>query len=161
DVRSLHSVTGLVERTLARAGRIDYFFNNAGISIGGEAHTYRPGDWDDVLDVNLRGVANGVQAVYPVMIRQGGGHIVNTASVAGLLPMAGQLSYTTSKHAIVGLSKSLRVEARRYGVRVSVLCPGIVRTPILRGGKYGRLNMAGLNDKTALELVEETRPMDA
>jgi NAD(P)-dependent dehydrogenase (short-subunit alcohol dehydrogenase family) len=161
DVRSCHSLTSLVERTVARAGRIDCFFNNAGISVGGEAHTYRSCDWDDVLDVNLRGVTNGIQAVYPVMVRQRAGHIVNTASVAGLLPIAGQLSYATSKHAIVGLSKSLRVEAKRYGVRVSVLCPGIVRTAILTGGRYGRLNVAGLDDEKALALVEQTRPMEA
>jgi short-subunit dehydrogenase len=109
----------------------------------------------------LRGVTNGIQAVYPVMIRQHAGHIVNTASVAGLLPIAGQLSYTASKHAVVGLSKGLRVEAKRHGVEVSVLCPGVIRTAILTGGKYGRLNLVGPSDESAQKLIERTRPMDA
>jgi NADP-dependent 3-hydroxy acid dehydrogenase YdfG len=161
DVRAAPSVANLVQRALTRTGRIDYFFNNAGISVGGEAHAYTAGDWDDVLDVNLRGVTNGTHAVYPIMVRQQAGHIVNTASVAGLLPLGGQLSYATSKHAIVGLSKALRVEAKRYGVRVSVLCPGIVRTAILTGGRYGRLNLPGLTEEAARRLTEQVRPMNA
>jgi short-subunit dehydrogenase len=84
-----------------------------------------------VFDVNLRGVVHGIQAVYPIMIGQHSGHIVNTASIAGLATMPGQASYTATKHAIVGISKSLRIEAERHGVRVSVLCPGMVSTPML------------------------------
>src|SRR5580700_4669041 len=84
DVRQLASMARVVDETWARAGRIDLFFNNAGIGVGGEIASYAPRDWDDVFDVNLRGVAYGVQCVYPRMIRQGSGHIVNTASVAGL-----------------------------------------------------------------------------
>src|SRR5262249_34634025 len=82
---------------------------------------------------------NGVQAVYPVMRRQGFGHIVNTASIAGLVPMTGLLSYSASKHAVVGLSTSLRVEAAALGVRVSVLCPGAVGTAVGGGGKFGKV----------------------
>jgi short-subunit dehydrogenase len=81
--------------------------------------------------VNLRGVVHGIQAVYPIMIGQHCGHIVNTASIAGLATMPGQGSYTATKHAIVGISKSLRIEAERHGVQVSVLCPGMVSTPML------------------------------
>src|SRR5262249_354500 len=87
---------------------------------------------------NLRGVVNGVQAVYAVMRRQGFGHIVNTASIAGLLPMPGLLSYSVSKHAVVGLSTSLRIEAAVLGIVVSVLCPGAVETGVVGGGKLGR-----------------------
>ena len=75
------------------------------------------------------------------MIAQGFGHIINTASMAGLLPGPGNVAYTTTKHAVVGLSKSLRAEAAQVGVRVSVLCPGLIRTPILEGGKYGKMLM--------------------
>jgi NAD(P)-dependent dehydrogenase (short-subunit alcohol dehydrogenase family) len=161
DVRSLSSMTHVVEKTVARSGGVDYFFNNAGIGVGGEADTYEARDWDDVIDVNLRGVTNGVQAVYPVMIRRRTGHIVNTASVAGLLPTPGQASYTATKHAVVGLSKSLRVEAKRHGVRVSVLCPGVIRTPILMGGKFGRTNAVGLTPENMRAMWERLRPMDA
>jgi short-subunit dehydrogenase len=84
-----------------------------------------------VIDVNLRGVVHGVQAAYPVMVRQGDGHIVNTASLAGLLPAPGIAPYSATKWAVVGLSLSLRGEGAAKGVRVSVVCPGGVDTPIL------------------------------
>jgi NAD(P)-dependent dehydrogenase (short-subunit alcohol dehydrogenase family) len=160
DVRKLTSMQRVVDETLAKWKRVDYFFNNAGIGVAGEMDGFAPEDWDDVIDVNLRGVAHGVQAVYPVMIRQGSGHIVNTASMAGLVGAAGEGSYTATKHAVVGLTKSLRVEAKRHGVRVSVLCPGAVRTPILTGGKFGRLNFVGLSDRTILDMWATLRPMD-
>ena len=130
----------VVQAVVDAAGRLDFLFNNAGIGVAGEIRHYGPDDWRDVLDVNLLGVIHGVTAAYPLMITQGFGHIVNTASLAGLVaaPMLG--SYTASKFAVVGLSKALRIEARCYGVRVSVICPGIVRTPILEGGRFGRVN---------------------
>jgi NAD(P)-dependent dehydrogenase (short-subunit alcohol dehydrogenase family) len=160
DVRSLSSLARVVEETVARLHSVDYFFNNAGIGVGGEVDTYELPDWDDVIDVNLRGVANGIQAVYPVMIRQGRGHIVNTGSVAGLLAAPSQVSYTATKHAVVGLSKALRLEAKRHGVSVSVICPGVIRTPILRGGKYGRMNVVGVSDESLLAMWERLRPLD-
>jgi NAD(P)-dependent dehydrogenase (short-subunit alcohol dehydrogenase family) len=120
---------------------------------------YEPADWNDVLDVNLRGVVHGVQAAYPLMVRQGFGHIVNTASMAGLIPVTFTGSYTTTKHAVVGLSRTLRVEAKQYGVKVSVVCPGVIRTPILEGGRYGRLNYDVDMDRLR-EHVERFRPMD-
>ena len=161
DVRELPSVKRLVDDTVARAGHLDYFFNNAGIAVGGEIDAYTPRDWDDVFDVNLRGVAHGIQAAYPAMIAQGSGHIVNTASMAGLLSAASMGSYAATKHAVVGLSRALRVEARRHGVRVSVLCPGFIRTPILTGGKYGRTNVVGVPIGKMEQMVEQARPMDA
>jgi short-subunit dehydrogenase len=104
-------------------------------------------------------VVHGIQAVYPIMIRQHSGHIVNTASMAGLVASPGSVSYTATKHAVVGISKALRVEAERHGVQVSVLCPGAIRTPILTGGKYGRIDMAGVSDEDILESWERLRPM--
>ena len=106
-------------------------FNNAGIAIGGSAHDYGIQEWNQIIDVNLRGVVNGVQAAYCIMIKQGFGHIVNTASITGLMPTPGQVAYSMTKHAVVGLSLSLRAEAALLGIRVSVLCPGAIRTPIL------------------------------
>jgi NADP-dependent 3-hydroxy acid dehydrogenase YdfG len=161
DVRSLPALLRVVSETVARSGTIDYLFNNAGIAVGGEMDAYAPEDWDDVFDVNLRGVTNGIQAVYPVMVRQRTGHIVNTASVAGLIATPCQGSYTASKHAVVGLSKALRIEARRHGVRVSVLCPGVIRSPILTGGKYGRANLVGISEEKVLSMWETLRPMQA
>ncbi|OMC53698.1 short-chain dehydrogenase [Mycobacterium sp. IS-836] len=159
DVRDYSSFEGAVAAAVEQSGRVDYLFNNAGIGVAGEADSYTLDDWNDVFDVNLGGVVHGIQAVYPIMIRQGSGHIVNTASMAGLVASPGSVSYTATKHAVVGISKALRVEADRHGVRVSVLCPGAIRTPILTGGKYGRVDMPGVSDEDILKSWERLRPM--
>jgi NAD(P)-dependent dehydrogenase (short-subunit alcohol dehydrogenase family) len=157
DVRDYPSFERVVGEAVRQSGRIDYLFNNAGIGVGGEVDGYTLDDWNDVFDVNLRGVVHGIQAVYPIMIRQHSGHIVNTASMAGLVTNPGMASYTATKHAVVALSKALRVEAERHGVQVSVLCPGVIRTPILNGGKYGRFD--GVSGEQLLKFWEPLRPM--
>ena len=131
DVRDADAVHELVERTATDHGHLDLMFNNAGIGVGGEVADMTLAHFDRATDVNLRGVVNGVLAAYPVMVRQGRGHIVNTASLAGLLPGPGLAPYAMTKHAVVGLSTSLRVEAAHHGVRVSVICPGVIDTPLL------------------------------
>jgi NAD(P)-dependent dehydrogenase (short-subunit alcohol dehydrogenase family) len=140
DVTDFATTSQLIQNAFEIAGRLDYVFNIAGIGIVGEARYYALEDWYRVLDVNLRGVVHGVQAAYPIMLRQGFGHIVNMASGAGLWPSPFVVSYCASKHAVVGLSTALRIEAAAAGVRVSVFCPGPIRTPALLGdAKYGRL----------------------
>lgn len=114
------------------------------------------------MDINLRGVIHGTQAAYQIMLLQGFGHIVNTASIAGLIPVPGKVSYASTKHAIVGLSSSLRAEGALKGIRVSVLCPGFVRTALFnKGGKYGKdlMGMSAAQEKKALEMIEKFRPM--
>lgn len=159
DVRDFTSFERAAAKVVQQSGRIDYLFNNAGIGVSGEVDSYSLDDWNDVFDVNLRGVVHGIQAVYPVMIRQHSGHIVNTASMAGLVTTTSQASYTASKHAVVAISRTMRVEAERHGVHVSVLCPGVIRTPILAGGRYGRINMPGVSDEKFLSSWEQLRPM--
>ena len=159
DVANFTAVDQLVQEIAQSHGRLDYMFNNAGIAIGGETSLYSLDDWKAVLDVNLYGVVNGVQAAYPIMIRQGYGHIVNTASMAGLLPMPMGVSYATTKHAVVGLSKSLRIEAAQHGIRVSALCPGVIRTPILQGGKYGK-RLQPISKQLEHKILERSRPLD-
>ena len=88
-----------------------------------------------MIDINVRGVIHGVLAAYPVMIRQGFGRIVNTASFAGLAPTPMMTAYATTKHAVVGLSRSLRAEAKAFGVEVSVVCPGIIQTPMIAANR--------------------------
>jgi NAD(P)-dependent dehydrogenase (short-subunit alcohol dehydrogenase family) len=127
DVRDADAVKRVVEG----AGRVDYMFNNAGIGVGGEIQDLTLAHWDRILDVNVRGVIHGVHAVYPQMVARGSGHIVNTASMAGLAAAPLLTPYAMTKHAVVGLSVSLRVEAAAYGVRVSALCPSAIETPIL------------------------------
>jgi NADP-dependent 3-hydroxy acid dehydrogenase YdfG len=159
DVRSYPSFERVVAEAVQESGRIDYLFNNAGIGVGGEIDSYTLDDWKDVFDVNLHGVVHGIQAMYPIMIRQCSGHIVNTASLAGLVAAPGSASYTATKHAVVALSKVLRLEAERHGIKVSVLCPGAIRTPILTGGTYGRMTKTGASDEDLLKFWEPFRPM--
>jgi NAD(P)-dependent dehydrogenase (short-subunit alcohol dehydrogenase family) len=159
DVTDAAGVGRLVNDTVAAHGRLDYLFNNAGIAIMGEARHMTLADWTQIIDVNLRGVVNGVVAAYPVMIRQGFGHIVNTASLAGLVPTPGATGYATTKHAVVGLSTSLRSEAASRGVKVSVVCPGIIDTPI----KYGTrlINPNADRDKLLSSLPVKLYPAEA
>jgi NAD(P)-dependent dehydrogenase (short-subunit alcohol dehydrogenase family) len=159
DVRDAGAFRGVVERTAAACGRLDYLFNNAGIVVAGRTHGFEAADWDEVIDVNLRGVAHGILAAYPLMIRQGFGHIVNTASMWGLYMFPLQISYTATKHAVVGLSRALRIEARPFGVKVSVLCPGPIATPILEGGRFGRFK-PDLDTRVMRRALERLRPMD-
>jgi NAD(P)-dependent dehydrogenase (short-subunit alcohol dehydrogenase family) len=135
DVRDAAAVADLVTQTKAEHGQLDYMFNNAGIAVGGLVEEFTLDHWDRVIDINLRGVIHGVHAAYPVMLKQGNGHIVNTASLAGLIPGPGLAPYDATKHAVVGLSLSLRAEASGRGVNVSAICPGFVDTPLL-----GRIN---------------------
>ena len=130
DVTCAEMFAEVVRETAEELGAIDYFFNNAGIAVGGEARDLPLEDWRRTLDVNVHGVVHGVHAVYPLMIEQGSGHIVNTASIAGLFGFPLAVPYTASKHAVVGLSLGLRAEGADLGVRVSAVCPGAIDTAI-------------------------------
>ncbi|MFN7952762.1 MAG: SDR family NAD(P)-dependent oxidoreductase [bacterium] len=136
DVSDASAVRALVEDVAARHGALDYLFNNAGILIAGPLEAMSAAQWSRIVGVNLLGVVHGVQAAYPLMLRQRRGHIVNTSSIAGLAPTPWTAAYAMTKHAIVGLSTSLWGEAADKGVRVSVVCPGFIDTAIFRTGTY-------------------------
>src|SRR6478736_204980 len=137
DVTDAAAVQAVVDEVVDRRGRLDLMFNNAGIVWGGDTELLTLDQWNAIIDVNIRGVVHGVAAAYPLMVKQGHGHIINTASMAGLTA-AGQItSYVTTKHAVVGLSLALRSEAVLRGVGVLVVCPTAVETPILDKGAIG------------------------
>lgn len=150
DVRSEDDVRALVDRTAAEHGRLDLMFNNAGIGVGGDELDVNSEQWRNVVDVDLWGVIYGTRAAYAVMARQGHGHIINTASLAGLVAAPMQGSYTTSKHAVVGLSRALRIEGADLGVRVSVVCPGIIDTPIFRTTQVMRMSADAILAKSPI-----------
>jgi NAD(P)-dependent dehydrogenase (short-subunit alcohol dehydrogenase family) len=156
DVTDAAAVQACVDDVVHRTGRLDLMFNNAGIAWGGETELLTLDQWNAIIDVNIRGVVHGVAAAYPQMIRQGNGHIVNTASMGGLTA-AGQItSYVMTKHAVVGLSLALRSEAAAHGVRVLAICPAAVETPLLDkgavGGFVGRdYHLKGQGIKTAYD----------
>lgn len=137
DVTSAEEVGAAVDDVVAEHGRIDLMFNNAGISLLGDTETLTLEHWDSIIDVNIRGVVHGVHAAYPRMVAQRGGHIVNTASMGGLMAAGLLTSYVMTKHAVVGLSLALRTEAAAYGVGVTAVCPAAVDTPILDKGQLG------------------------
>lgn len=139
DVTDAAAVQALVDEVVAEHGRLDLMFNNAGITLLGETQDLTLDQWNAIIDVNLRGVVHGVVAAYPQMIRQGGGHLVNTASMGGLMAAGLLTSYVATKHAVVGLSLALRSEAAAHGVGVTVVCPAAVETPMLDKGEIGRV----------------------
>lgn len=136
DVRQGDAVRRVVEETAAAHGRLDYLFNNAGLAVVGQVQELRPEHWQKIVDVNLWGVIHGVTAAYPIMVRQGSGHIVNTASAAGLLGIPCSTPYATTKSAVVALSQNLRSEAADLGVKVSALCPAYIQTRIFDAATY-------------------------
>ena len=141
DVAREQDVRHLVQGTASGYGHLDYLFNNAGIGLGGDARDLTADHWRRVLDVDLYGVLHGVLAAYPIMARQGSGHIVNTSSAAAFFPDPGNAPYCTAKHAVVGLSLSLRLEGADLGVKVSCVCPGFVRTNIYQNADVVNMNL--------------------
>jgi len=140
DVTDFDAVKALVDSTVKEYGRLDYIFNNAGIAIGGEVRDCSIYDWRNVIEVDLYGVVHGVHAAYPIMVEQGFGHIINTASIEGLIPFPGTISYVASKYGVVGLSNALRVEGADLGVKVSVVCPGYIKTAIFHTSKMIKID---------------------
>lgn len=131
DVTLLDDVQTLADRAFNHFGGVHVLCNNAGVVTVGGMDTMTHRDWQWVLGVNLWGVIHGIEAFVPRMIAQGqGGHIVNTGSMAGLVPMQGMGIYVTSKYAVVGLSETLQRDLSQYGIGVSVLCPMVVNTNI-------------------------------
>lgn len=133
DVSDPAQVDALRDAAVERFGTVHIVHNNAGVSTGGAVWTHTPEDWDWVLGVNLHGVVNGIRSFVPLFIEQGEGHVVNTASMAGLTSPPFMSIYNVSKHAVVTLSETLFAELQMTGatgVGVSVLCPGWVKTRI-------------------------------
>jgi NAD(P)-dependent dehydrogenase (short-subunit alcohol dehydrogenase family) len=139
DVSKAQDVDALAQRTLAAFGAVHLLCNNAGVWAGVSAWDSALADWEWVLGVNLWGVIHGLHAFVPPMLAQGTpGHIVNTASMAGLLTGRGPAVYRVSKHAVVALSEMLYHQLAQRGahVKVSVLCPGGVDTQILDAARH-------------------------
>ncbi|WP_164662205.1 SDR family oxidoreductase [Tropicibacter sp. Alg240-R139] len=140
DVTDYEATRQVIDNAVSVHGKIDFMFNNAGIAIAGEFRDVDLEGWHRLFEINLFGVVNGMKAVYPVMIEQGSGHIINTSALAGLIPLPGNSVYVAAKHALVGLSSTVRIEGKDLGVKVSVVCPGHIKTPIFENADMIRLD---------------------
>ena len=131
DTASAESVKSAVEAAIARFGTVHFLINNAGVSLAGRPGSIPLDDWRWIVDINLLGLVYGVEAFLPHMLSHGeGGHIVNTASMAGHMAMGGMAPYHATKFAAVGYSESLAQELIPKGIGVSVLCPTWVKSNI-------------------------------
>jgi NAD(P)-dependent dehydrogenase (short-subunit alcohol dehydrogenase family) len=165
DVAQRRSVMEAAEATIDVFGKVHIVCNNAGVTSGGLIEDCTEGDWNWVIGVNFLGVIHGCQAFIPLIKRQGeGGHVVNTASMAGVLgAMAAWAPYNSTKYAVVGLTEVIRQEGRESGYGASVLCPGGVATNIFhaprnRGEQYGPQTSTVARDVSADDIRKGIDP---
>ncbi len=160
DVSDPASLAAAAEHVVARFGRIDVICNNAGVLTHGALADSTGRDWEWLVGVNLLGVVHGIRVFVPHIRAHGqGGHVVNTASIAGLSALPGLGIYTATKHAVVALSEVLREELAPEGIGVSVLCPGGVKTRIHEAGRNRPAVLGGPDadpGAAATEAVVET-----
>lgn len=146
DVTVEESMSALMAEIKREFGRLDLVFNNAGISVAGDGRDLTLDQWRKVTDVNYWGVIYGSKFAYDVMTEQGSGHIINIASLAGLIPFPTNLPYSATKFAVVGMSMSWRAEGADLGVKVSCVCPGFIASNI-----YEATEMVNVPKKAIIE----------
>ena len=142
DIRRYEDLVALHDAALAEYGRLDYVIANAGISDWGSMSDGDPDRWREVIETNVLGTAFTIRATLPTLLRSGGGHIVITASISGLVTYVGEPIYIASKWALVGLGRALRKEVADAGVRVTLIEPGIVDTPLVSETEEGRRELS-------------------
>lgn len=128
DVRDEHAVSGVVERVVEQFGRLDFIVNNAAIDHTVSVEQMTVQQWDDVIDINLRAPFLFAKASFPVMSKQGGGHIINIASTAATRAWGNASAYHASKWGLVGFSRGFGVEGREHGIRTTTVIPGGMKT---------------------------------
>ncbi len=153
DVTSVEAFAQVAQTILDKWGRIDLLINNAGVGLTGEMRDVRAKNWQLPMQVNIWGVVHGIDAVYPKMIQQGEGQIINIASGAALAPRPGMAPYAATKAAILALSHSMRPAALAWGVKVNVACPGYIKTNIMKSSEYIGIDSQKLIEKIPLKPI--------
>ncbi|OAT85594.1 3-oxoacyl-ACP reductase FabG [Desulfotomaculum copahuensis] len=148
-------VRAMVDGTVEKSGRIDILVNNAGITRDALLTKMTPEQWEQVIAVNLTGVFNCTRAVVPVMISQGGGRIINAASVAGLYGNVGQTNYAATKAGVIGMTRSWAKELGRKGITVNAVAPGFIVTDMTAKVPEKVLDM--MKEKTPLGRLGQPR----
>ena len=152
DVTKSDEVKGMVETAVATYGRLDFAHNNAGIEgIAGPCVACTEENWDRTININLKGVFLCCKYEIPEMLKAGGGSIVNTSSVAGLVGFGGIPAYTASKHGVAGLTKTIALDYAKENIRCNAVCPGVIHTPMIDRFTGG--------DPAALEAMTATEPV--
>ena len=138
DVTNPQHVAEVINTVVHSHGRIDYVFNNAGVGAFGKFHEFDFPTWQRTMDINLLGVVYVMYAAYKQMMHQGSGHIVNIASMAGLMPSLSCSPYVATKYALTGLTQSVALEAKNFGIKLTVVCPGYIDTNLFKNSAYGK-----------------------
>ena len=156
DVTDRAAMEAAADATEAAFDKVHVLVNNAGVAVGGSLDQMSYEDWDWVMGVNLDGVVNGLQAfVQRIKAHGEGGHVVNTASLAGHFAIPGLGIYTATKYAVVGISETLRADLKQHNIGVSVLCPGVVNTNIFDSGRNRPSHLQGETDTAQMVLSED------
>jgi len=156
DVTDRAAMEAAADATEAAFDKVHVLVNNAGVAVGGSLDQMSYEDWDWVMGVNLDGVVNGLQAfVQRIKAHGEGGHVVNTASLAGHFAIPGLGIYTATKYAVVGISETLRADLKQHNIGVSVLCPGVVNTNIFDSGRNRPSHLQGETDTAKMVLSED------
>jgi 3-oxoacyl-[acyl-carrier protein] reductase len=153
DVASREDADRLVDAARERFGRIDILVNNAGITRDGLLVRMKDSDWDDVMQVNLRGAFLMTRAVSRSMIRQKSGRVINVTSTAGAMGNAGQVNYSAAKAGDIGFTKALAQEGARAGITVNAICPGYVRTPLVEAQIPDQARTRGISEEDVVQQV--------
>ena len=152
DVSKASDVKALIEKTMSTYGRLDYAFNNAGIEgTSTPTQDCSEENWDKTIGINLKGIWLCMKYEIPEMLKKGKGVIVNCSSVAGLVGFQGSPAYVASKHGIIGLTKTAALENAKLGIRVNVVCPGVIQTPMI--DRFTGKKKETIEQFTALEPV--------
>lgn len=145
DVTLYENAEKVIKDITDKYGRLDLMFNNAGTTVQGESRDLAVHHWHKVIAVNLLGVIYCTIAAYPIMVKQGDGQIVNISSLAGLIPLPNEVPYCTSKWGIAGFTNSLRLEGADLGIKINLVCPGLMHTPLHDSNHWVNINQDKLN----------------
>lgn len=155
DVAQKEQVKELAQFVVSEYGHVDIVHNNAGVGLIGRSMDATIEDWEWIVGINFWGVIYGAHYFLPYMVERRFGHMVNTASMAGLTVTPGLAAYSATKFGVVGLSESLRTEMREYNVGVTVVCPGFIRTAIGKDGRYHVREEDGASAEDMIAVMEK------